>query len=88
MSLRPRKEHRAGEPRLCGAGQDVLQEMTQLVSGDVEVRIQPYKLGQGTEDDFAAPSAGRSGVDRRHQHRELPRGFFLGVGETRLLPFC
>ena len=56
------------------AGQDILQEMTQLVSGDIKVRIQPYKLGQRTEDNFSAPSAGRSGVDRRHQHRELPRG--------------
>lgn len=24
LSLRPRREHRAGEPRLCSAGQDVL----------------------------------------------------------------
>lgn len=47
LSLRPRKEHRAGEPRLCGAGQDVLQEMTQLVFGDIKVRIQPYKTGSG-----------------------------------------
>lgn len=48
--------------------------MTQLVSGGLKVRVQPHKLGQRTEDDIVAPSAGRSGVDRRHQHRELPRG--------------
>lgn len=52
--------------------------MTQLVSGDLKVRIQPYKLGQRTEDDIVAPSAGRSDVDGRHQHRELPRGAFSG----------
>lgn len=38
LTLRPRREHRSGESRLCGSGQNVLEEMTQLASGDLKVR--------------------------------------------------
>lgn len=34
-----------------------------------------YSLGQRMEDDIVAPSAGRSGVDRRHRYKVLPREF-------------
>lgn len=78
MTLRPRREHRSGESRLCGSGQNVLEEMTQLVSGDLKVRTQSPKLGQRVEDDTVVPPAGRSGVDRRLWNKALPRGFLSG----------